>query len=70
MAAQAFKENFVSKEEIEEYLQEHEVKGVSMPVRREFIRKEPLTTADLQAIDIHVYHKKPGTNNASITDCQ
>jgi len=32
-----------------------------MPVRTEFIREKPLSTQDLEAIDIHVYHKKPET---------
>uniref|UniRef100_A0A915DD92 Alternative oxidase n=1 Tax=Ditylenchus dipsaci TaxID=166011 RepID=A0A915DD92_9BILA len=52
---------YISKEEIEELLHRHSVKGVSMPVRREFISKTPLKTQDLQAIDIHVYHRKPET---------
>jgi hypothetical protein len=49
-----------TKEEIERILQQHQVKGVSRPVRTEFIREKPLTTRDLEDIDIHVYHRKPG----------
>jgi hypothetical protein len=34
-----------------------------MPVRAEFVREKPLKTDDLEAIDIRVYHRKPGFFN-------
>jgi hypothetical protein len=44
-------------------LQQHQVRGVSMPVRAEFVREKPLKADDLKAIDIRVYHRKPGFFN-------
>ncbi|KAI1716024.1 alternative oxidase domain-containing protein [Ditylenchus destructor] len=59
--AQKDQPEVATKEEIERLLQKHQVKGVSMPVRAEFVRETPLTTTDLENIDIHVYHRQPET---------
>jgi hypothetical protein len=50
----------ITKEEIERLVAKHKVKMLSMPVRAEFLNKTPLTTKDLESIDIRVYHRKPG----------
>ena len=47
-----------TEEQIAQFLQRHQ-KGISLPVRPEFMRATPLKTEDLKAIDIHVYHYKP-----------
>uniref|UniRef100_A0A914ECN7 Uncharacterized protein n=1 Tax=Acrobeloides nanus TaxID=290746 RepID=A0A914ECN7_9BILA len=47
-----------TEEQVAIYLQRHQ-KGISLPVRPEFMRATPLKTEDLKAIDIHVYHYKP-----------
>jgi len=50
----------ITKEEIERLVAQHKVKMLSMPVRAEFLKKTPLTTKDLESINIRVYHRKPG----------
>uniref|UniRef100_A0A914CVT0 Alternative oxidase n=1 Tax=Acrobeloides nanus TaxID=290746 RepID=A0A914CVT0_9BILA len=50
-----------NKDRIAQLHQRNEVKIDLLPVRKDFIRDEPLTTEDLQAIDIQVYHRKPET---------
>lgn len=52
-------EENITKEDIERLIAQHKVKMLSMPVRSEFLKKTPLTTKDLESIDIHVYHRKP-----------
>uniref|UniRef100_A0A914YA45 Alternative oxidase n=1 Tax=Panagrolaimus superbus TaxID=310955 RepID=A0A914YA45_9BILA len=47
-----------AEETLSGYLTRHE-KGISLPVRPEFLRAKPWTTEELKAIDINVYHRKP-----------
>lgn len=54
------KDECLTKEQIADLLMKHQIKGVSTPVRSDFIREKPLTTEELKKIDIHVYHRKPG----------
>uniref|UniRef100_A0AC35GP82 Alternative oxidase n=1 Tax=Panagrolaimus sp. PS1159 TaxID=55785 RepID=A0AC35GP82_9BILA len=51
-----------AEETLSGYLDRHK-KGISLPVRPEFLRAKPWTSEELKAIDIHVYHRKP--KNAS-----
>uniref|UniRef100_A0A914P892 Alternative oxidase n=1 Tax=Panagrolaimus davidi TaxID=227884 RepID=A0A914P892_9BILA len=52
---------YPTKEQLAQLVERHQVLGVSMPVRSEFIRDSPLKSDDLEAIDIKVYHRKPVT---------
>jgi hypothetical protein len=54
-------DTYPTKEQLAQLVERHQVLGVSMPVRSEFIREKPLKSEDLQAIDIKVYHRKPET---------
>uniref|UniRef100_A0A914YJV5 Uncharacterized protein n=1 Tax=Panagrolaimus superbus TaxID=310955 RepID=A0A914YJV5_9BILA len=51
---------YPTKEQLAQLVERHQVLGVSMPVRSEFIRDSPLKFDDLEAIDIKVYHRKAG----------
>lgn len=60
------KESNVTREELYKFMNEYEIKETSTPVRREFMADKPLKSKDLEAIDIHVYHRKPGKEEREI----